>query len=88
MTTEKQFKLIHEISHKCALLAMESDYELGVDVREHYGIYYDEYISQLKVNEHNSYLRIFVGYMIEQGNKNAISIMKSIIRYNFIYQEV
>lgn len=44
--------------------------------------YQQEYTEQFEEGSYNQYLRVFLGCMVEQGNKEAISVMKDIIRYN------
>lgn len=40
-----------------------------------------EYTDQFDEGSYCEYLRSWIGYMIEQGNKEAIDILKDIIRY-------
>ena len=51
-------------------------------------MYKNEYVEQLQEKTHNEYLRLFIGYMIENGNKKAIKIMKMIIKYNSLCKVV
>jgi len=44
--------------------------------------YIAEYSEQFAENSYNNYLRIWLAYMIEKGCKQAIEIMKDLIRYN------
>jgi hypothetical protein len=67
-----------EIAERSARLALDVD-DIGITS---YGEYLQEFTEQLLTNVHNSYLRLWIGYMIEQGNKEAIEIMKLIIKFN------
>lgn len=40
-----------------------------------------EYTEQFDEDSYCNYLRVWLGYMIEQGCKEAIDIMKNLIRY-------
>jgi hypothetical protein len=41
----------------------------------------NEYTEQLEDGSYLTFLRMWIGYMIEQGSKKAADIMKDIIRY-------
>lgn len=77
--------LINEIAIKSTILATENeDADISEDEIE---IFMNEYRNQLESFEHNQYLRSYIGYEIEKGNKDAIEIMKLIIKYNLMMLE-
>jgi len=68
--------LVTEIAVRCAKLAVTVD-ESG-DVT--FGEYVNEYVEQLEDGTYLTYLKSWIGWMIESGSKEAVEIMKRIIR--------
>lgn len=64
------------IATKSATLANELDSSLSYDEC------LKEYIEQLIDNTYNSFLRVWIGWLVENKNQRAIDIMKLIIRNN------
>jgi hypothetical protein len=76
--------LVNRISDRLLDLVLENE---SVPENET-EMYKQEYKEQLIEQSHNDNLRYYVGYMIEQGSKKAIKIMKLIIEYNKICKAV
>lgn len=69
---------VEEIATRAACLAVAStESEIGTDLTEEE--YYQEYVDQLLTGDYQS-LRYWIGWRIEEGNKEAVEIMKMIIR--------
>jgi len=68
--------LVAEIAVRCAKLAVAVD-ESG-DVT--FGEYVNEYVEQLEDGTYLTYLKSWIGWMIESGSKEAVEIMKRVIR--------
>jgi len=68
--------LMNIIAEKAAKLACQFDQDTGFE------IYKNEYLDQLTEKSHQYWLRQWIGNLVEEGNKEAIEIMKLIIRFN------
>jgi hypothetical protein len=53
-----------------------------MDCNTSYQDYLNEFSEQIREGSHNTYLRSWIGYMVEQHNASAIDILKMIIRNN------
>ncbi len=71
--------LRNEVIAKSVELALE--YSESEDLEVDRKLYIDEYVDQFKDGSYLLYLRSWLGYMIECGNKQAVDIMKDLIRY-------
>lgn len=68
-----------EIAARCAKLAVTTESnETGLMYED----YLNEYLEQFESGEYLIYLKIWIGYMVEEGNKEAIEIMKLLIKSN------
>jgi hypothetical protein len=69
-----------EIIKASAALAHKNDEfgkEQGITLQD----YIIEYTEQFDEGSYLTYLRAWLGYMIEQGNADAVEIMKNLIKY-------
>jgi len=70
-----------EITSKSAELAREIDAIDDIGLETTLSDYAKEYTEQLEDGSYLTHLRMWLGYMIEQGNKKAVDIMKNLIKY-------
>ena len=73
--------LKNEITSKSAELAHEIDESDDIGLETTLSDYVKEYTEQLEDGSYLTHLRMWLGYMIEQGNKKAVDIMKNLIKY-------